>query len=165
MNYFIILISLFLFGCKPSTKKAYALETLSILSTQQMNQNSVVKVDLIQVFHPNLWDKLSKMKGNEYFRKKKNLLTYNSQYMKTWSFEPLPRAELQEFYIQNWSCLCVGSIVFLSYHSGEKNSFIVPTRTKHLHLSLGINALEAISSTEKVNKKLVYRKPSMGEKQ
>ncbi|QEK38363.1 hypothetical protein [Candidatus Cytomitobacter primus] len=157
MKFLACLVAIFLIGCEQDKKKNYSLQTFSILSTQNMNNNSVVRVELVQIFNQILWNIVSKMKSKQYFENRKSLLSHNSQHMKVWSFEPLPRTELSSFCIGNWTPMCYGSIVFMSYNTDKKNSFTLTPKTKHLNIELGLNALKKISPTKKNNTKLIHR--------
>ncbi|QEK37861.1 hypothetical protein FZC35_00470 [Candidatus Cytomitobacter indipagum] len=149
-------LTIMIIGCE-NKQKRYSLETLGILSSQNMNNNSVVRLDLIQVFEQSLWDTISKMKGKEYFQNRKSLLAHNSQHIKVWSFEPLPQTKLEAFCIANWSPVCYGAIVFMSYESDKKNSFTLSPKVKHLNIKLGPDAIEKASSVGKIKSGLKYR--------
>ncbi len=159
----LIIAALLLSGCAKSPNKRHLLKSVSILSQDNMNNNSVVIVDLVQVFNQELWKSLSKMKGNEYFQKKQSIATYNSQHVKIWSFEPIPQTKMQSFCITNWKPRCFGAIVFVSYNSNKQNSFILPPITKNLYISLGADSLKSASSSNNSTKNLIRRLPDLGE--
>jgi len=139
----VCLFTLFLSGCTNKEKK-YNLETITLTSKKNMNHNSVIRIDLIQVFHEDLWKKISNMDAKEYFTSKSDLNIEHHAQMRTWAFEPLPQNKIRSFAINCWHQSCFGAIMFFSYASKNKHMLIIPQREKHISIRLGDNDVESI---------------------
>ncbi|USO00806.1 MAG: hypothetical protein H6845_00545 [Alphaproteobacteria bacterium] len=142
----VFLLSLALFGCDFMSRNNF--KTVSLVTHHTMNNNSVLRVDIVQVFEADLWKMLSKMSNQDYFSQKEDIIKQNNLNIKLWSFEPIPQTKTSSFQLQNWKNISYGAVMFISYSSKQKN-IIIPNSATHISIALGDKKIENISTRTK----------------
>lgn len=97
VNCLYALIALGLVACSSKPKPELYVDTVSIYTEADTNQNSAIAVDLVFVYDQELAKQLGKMSASKYFSSSKQLLLDNPSLLDIWHWELVPGQIVQNF--------------------------------------------------------------------
>ena len=116
----IFLLLILLGGCLPKIKPAKVQPTLKYLiitSKKGMNNDSVLTIDVVQIFEEYVWNEIAGLSAADYFQKKKMILGKN---VRIWSIDVTDDFWSSTLVLEGYQKECIGTLLFTTYPRTNK---------------------------------------------
>lgn len=110
--------ALILTGCKNELEPELTINSVSIYTAQDANQNSATAVDLVVIYDQNLVKSIGKMSASQYFSNTQQLLLDNPTLIDIWHWELVPGQIVQAFTPEAGDTEAYAAYVFANYLTG-----------------------------------------------
>lgn len=108
-------LALSLAGCANQPLPELTINSASIYTAQDANQNSATAVDLVIIYDPNLANSIGKMSASQYFSTARQLLLDNPTLLDVWHWELVPGQIVQAFPPEPGDTEAYAAYVFANY--------------------------------------------------
>lgn len=111
-------LALSLTGCNNESLPSLTIDSVSIYTAQDANQNSATAVDLVVIYDQNLVKSIGKMSASQYFSSAQQLLLDNPTLLDIWHWELVPGQIVQAFTPEEGETEAYAAYVFANYLTG-----------------------------------------------
>jgi len=108
-------LALSLAGCTNQPLPELTINSVSIYTDQDANQNSATAVDLVIIYDPNLVNSIGKMSASQYFSNAQQLILDNPTLLDIWHWELVPGQIVQAFTPAAGDTEAYAAYVFANY--------------------------------------------------
>ena len=126
------------------------LEKVSILVDNNVNNNSAVALDLVVVCDEEINSEIGKMRAEEYFHKKSDLVMSNSDKILVWHWEVVPGQKLMNQQINFEEFDPINGYVFAYYANDNVNRVKIPD-VKEIKIVLSKDRVRIVKVQSKDN--------------
>jgi hypothetical protein len=114
-NLYLGIIVLLLHGCfnkNTDPSKNAQNKFIIVTGTKGMNNGSALTIDVVQVYEEYIWNELSDMKAEDYFKKRDSVLKKNAN---IWTINVVEDFWARPFLLKGYQDRCIGTILFTTY--------------------------------------------------
>lgn len=111
-------VALSLTACNNESVPELTIDSVSIYTAQDANQNSATAVDLVVIYDQNLVKSIGKMSASQYFSNTQQLLLDNPTLIDIWHWELVPGQIVQAFTPEEGETKAYAGYVFANYLTG-----------------------------------------------
>ncbi|MBY0272261.1 MAG: hypothetical protein K2X02_02430 [Alphaproteobacteria bacterium] len=109
------ILTLSLAGCTNQSLPELTINSASIYTAQDANQNSATAIDLVIIYDQNLANSIGKMSASQYFSNARQLLLDNPTLLDVWHWELVPGQIVQAFTPEPGQTEAYAAYVFANY--------------------------------------------------
>lgn len=137
----IILLFLTLSGCSEkensNQNSKYRLEKIKIQTSEDMNHETPMAVDLVLIYDQKSLDELQNMPAKEYFQNLSEIKSQAGNAISVYRWYTMPGQDAKSFEIITPSAKPLGAIIFMNYNNNKGYHRYLVTNYKNILLTLG----------------------------